>query len=167
MYDDFIRTHLQTYVDRAKTGKNDNRPAFQQMIADSKKNFFDVILVWKLDRFSRDKYDSEHYKFMLKNNNVRVISATEPIDETPEGQLMESIFEGLAAYYVAELAVKVNRVLKENALKCKFNGGSVPFGYMIDADQYFQIDPATAPIVQRGFRGLCRRRNHPVNCGRS
>ena len=144
-------TILQTYIDRAKTGKNDNRPAFQQMIADSKNNLFDVILVWKLDRFSRDKYDSAHYKFMLKNNNVRVISATEPIDETPEGQLMESIFEGFAAYYVAELAVKVNRGLKENALKCKFNGGSVPFGYKIDVEQYFQIDPVSAPIVREVY----------------
>jgi DNA invertase Pin-like site-specific DNA recombinase len=121
------------------------------MIADSKNNLFDVILVWKLDRFSRDKYDSAHYKFMLKNNNVRVISATEPIDETPEGQLMESIFEGFAAYYVAELAVKVNRGLTENALKCKFNGGSVPFGFKIDADQHFQIDPVSAPIVREVY----------------
>ena len=144
-------TVLNTYVDRAKTGKNDNRPAFQQMIADARKNLFDVILVWKLDRFSRDKYDSAHYKYLLKNNNVRVISATEPIDETPEGQLMESIFEGFAAYYVAELAVKINRGLTENALKCKFNGGTIPFGYVIDAHQYFQIDPVSAPIVREVY----------------
>jgi|GEM_PF-4201440 len=85
---------------------------------------------------------------MLKNNNIRVISATEPIDETPEGQLMESIFEGFAAYYVAELAVKVNRGLKENALKCKYNGGRVPFGYQIDSEQRFQIDPISAPLVR-------------------
>lgn len=146
-------TVLETYEDRAKTGKNDNRPAFQQMIADSKTGLFDVILVWKLDRFSRDKYDSAHYKSMLKNNNVRVISATEPIDDSPEGQLMESIFEGFAAYYVAELAVKVTRGMTENALKCKFNGGNLAFGYVIDDERHFQVDPVAAPIVREVYIG--------------
>ncbi|MCL2837827.1 MAG: recombinase family protein [Oscillospiraceae bacterium] len=88
-------TVIQAYTDRVKSGKNDNRPDFQRMIADCKKGLFDVIVVWKIDRFSRDKYDSAHCKFILKQNNVKLISATEPIDDSPEGQLMESIFEGI------------------------------------------------------------------------
>ena len=91
-------TVIKTYVDRAITGKKaENCPEFQQMIADSAIGEFDVIIVWKLDRFSRKKYDSVIYKYKLKKNGVSVISATEPIDNSPEGRLMESIFEGLVS----------------------------------------------------------------------
>ena len=140
-------TVINTYIDRAISGKSaENRPAFQQMIEDSKQRHFDIILVWKIDRFSRDKYDSVIYKHALKKNGVAVVSATEPIDDSPEGQLMESIFEGFSVYYIKDLAQKINRGMTENALKCKFNGGNITFGYKI-VEQYFQKHPETAPIV--------------------
>ena len=141
-------TIIKTYADRAISGKKaDNRPEFMQMITDSKNRLFDAVIVWKIDRFSRDKYDSVFYKNALKKNNVSVISATEPIDDTPEGQLMESIFEGFSVYYIKDLSAKVSRGMTENALKAKFNGGALTFGYMIDADKHFQPDPAKAAIV--------------------
>ena len=140
-----------TYIDRALSAKTDNRPEFQQMIRDSAKKKFDVVIVWRLDRFSRNRYDSARYKSILKKNNVRVISATENISETPEGILLESVLEGYAEYFSAELAVKVTRGMKENVLKGQYNGGTVPLGYMIDDQQHFQIDPITAPAVLEMF----------------
>ena len=90
---------IRSYADRAISGKRaDNRPEFQQMIADSSKGEFEAVIVWKIDRFSRDKYDSVCYKSKLNKNVVSVISATEPIDNSPEGKLMESIFEGFSEY---------------------------------------------------------------------
>ena len=83
----------------------------------------------------------------MKKNSVSVISATEPIDDTPEGQLMESIFEGFSVYYIKDLVMKVSRGMTENALKCKFNGGAMTFGYVIDDDRHFQPDPVNALIV--------------------
>jgi len=80
-----------------------------QMIADSKEKLFDAIIVWKIDCFSRDKYDSVYYKNVLKKNGVSVLSATEPIDDSPEGQLMESIFEGFSMYYIKDLSMKISR----------------------------------------------------------
>ena len=94
------------------------------MIKDSKEKLFDVVLVWKLDRFARNRYDSAQYKTILKKNGVRVVSANETISETAEGILMESVLEGYAEYFSADLAEKVNRGMTENALKCKFNGGN-------------------------------------------
>lgn len=85
---------IGNYIDRAFSAKTDHRPEFQHMIKDSYKNLFDIVLVWKLDRFSRDRYDSAHYKRILKKNGVRVISATEAISESPEGILLESLLEG-------------------------------------------------------------------------
>ncbi len=145
-------TIVKTYADRAISGKKaDNRPQFMQMTADSKQKLFDAVIVWKIDRFSRDKYDSVFYKNALKKNGVSVISATEPIDDTPEGQLMESIFEGFSVYYIKDLALKVSRGMTENVLKGKFNGGALTFGYYIDENKSFQPDPIQAPIVQDVF----------------
>ena len=140
-----------TYIDRALSAKTDNRPEFQQMIRDSAKKKFDVVIVWRLDRFSRNRYDSARYKSILKKNNVRVISATENISETPEGILLESVLEGYAEYFSAELAVKVTRGMKENVLKGQYNGGTVPLGYTIDENNHFQIDPITAPAILEMF----------------
>ena len=145
-------TVVRTYIDRALSAKTDSRPQFQQMIHDSATHTFEAVLVWKLDRFSRNRYDSAHYKRILKNNRVHVVSVTESISNTPEGIMLESLLEGMAEYYSAELAEKVSRGHKENALKAKFNGGPVPLGYRIDSEQHYQIDPVTAPVVQEAFQ---------------
>ncbi len=143
---------VETYIDRALSARTDRRPDFQRMIKDSVGKKFEVVIVWKLDRFARDKYDSAHYKRILKNNGVKVVSATEAISAGAEGILLESMLEGMAEYYSAELSEKVTRGLTENALKCKYNGGTLPIGYMIDSEQYFQIDPLTAPAVLDAFK---------------
>ncbi len=141
-----------SYIDRALSAKTDNRPDFQRMIKDSANGLFDTVIVWKLDRFARNRYDSAHYKAMLRKNGVKVISATEVISDTAEGILLESLLEGMAEYYSADLAEKVIRGLTENALKCKYNGGTLPIGYTIDSEQFFQVDPLTAPAVLQAFR---------------
>ena len=144
-------TVIANYIDRALTATSDNRPDFQRMIKDSYKHCFDMIIVWKLDRFSRDRYDSAHYKHILKKNGVKVVSAKENISDGPEGIILESMLEGMAEYYSAELSVKVKRGLKENALKAKVNGGQIPFGYYIDENQKLAVDETLAPIVQEAF----------------
>ena len=144
-------TVLRTYIDRAMSAKTDHRPDFQRMIKDSAKGLFDVIIVWKLDRFARNRYDSAHYKAQLRKYGVKVLSATENISDGPEGIILESMLEGMAEYYSAELSEKVIRGHTENALKCKYNGGTPTFGYIIDKDMQYQIDPRTAPAVLEMF----------------
>ena len=145
-------TILRHYIDRAFSAKTDNRPEFQAMIKDSSKKLFDMIIVWKLDRFARNRYDSARYKAQLKKNGVKVVSATETISDGAEGILLESMLEGMAEYYSADLAEKVVRGMTENALKCKYNGGTLPLGYVIDSEQCFQTDPLTAPFVLEAFK---------------
>ena len=144
-------TVLCSYIDRALSARTADRPDFQRMIRDSEKGLFDVVLVWKLDRFSRDRYDSAHYKHILKKNGVKVLSAKENISEGPEGIILESMLEGYAEYYSAELSEKIHRGQKENTLKCRNNGGWRALGYTVDADGSFVIDPLTAPIVKEIF----------------
>jgi len=143
---------VDTYIDRALSAKTDNRPEFQRMVKDSAGRAFEVVLVWKLDRFARNRYDSAHYKSVLRRNGVKVVSATETISEGAEGILLESLLEGMAEYYSAELSEKVMRGQTENALKCKYNGGTLPVGYTVDANHFYQIDPVTAPVVLDAFK---------------
>lgn len=135
------------YIDRAYTGRNDARPDFQRMLADSGRKLFDVVLVWKLDRFARNKEDSAINKALLRRNGVKVESATEAISDGPEGILIETVLEGMAQFYSADLAQKVTRGLTENALKAKVNGGHCPLGLFVDSDKHYQLDPVTAPLV--------------------
>ena len=145
-------TVLRHYIDRAISAKTDNRPEFQNMIKDSNKKLFDMIIVWKLDRFARNRYDSARYKAQLKKNGVKVVSATEVISDGAEGIILESMLEGFAEYYSVDLSEKVVRGMTDNALKCMFNGGTLPMGYVIDAEQHFQIDPVTAPYILDAFK---------------
>ena len=121
-------TVVGTYIDRALSAKTADRPEFQRMIKDSAKELFEIVLVWKLDRFSRDRYDSAHYKHILKKNGVKVISAKEHISEGPEGIILEAMLEGYAEFYSAELSEKIHRGQKENVT---YNG--VKYFYLKNA----------------------------------
>ncbi len=174
-------TILSTYIDRALSAKTDNRPDFQRMIKDSAKGLFDIALVWKLDRFARNRYDSAHYKSILKKNGVKVVSAKEAIAEDSTGILLESLLEGYAEFYSVDLSEKIHRGQKDNALKGLNNGGGIPLGYLLGKNQRLEIDPLTAPVVIEIFtrysegetvraiveslnkRGLQTKRNKPYS----
>ena len=89
-------TVVKHYIDRALSAKTDNRPDFQQRIKDSEKRLFDIVLVWKLDRFARNRYDSAHYEYQLERNHVKLVSATEPISDSPAGIMVKSMLTGMA-----------------------------------------------------------------------
>lgn len=120
---------LDTYIDRAMTGTNDNRPDFQRMMKDSAKRSFSIVLVYKFDRFSRNKYETAMHKKTLKDNGVKVVSATELVPDTPEGIIFESMLEGYAEYYSAELSQKIRRGNNESRRKGNLTGGKIPYGY--------------------------------------
>ena len=145
-------TVVKHYIDRALSAKTDNRPDFQQMIKDSEKRLFDIVLVWKLDRFARNRYDSAHYEYQLERNHVKLVSATEPISDSPAGIMVKSMLTGMAEYYSAELSEKVVRGMTENVLKGKYNGGTIPIGFKVDEGKFFHIDPLKAPFVVEAFQ---------------
>ena len=138
------------YIDRATTGTNDNRPEFQRLIADASKKEFEQILVYKLDRFSRNKYDNVVYKHKLAQYGVKVVSATEIINDTPEGALMEGLLEMFAEMYSKDLSQKVKRGIKESILKGNFIGGQILYGYKVE-DKKILIDEKTAPAIRYLF----------------
>ena len=143
-------TVVGEYIDRALSGTTDHRPEFQKMIADSSKKTFQGVLVYQLDRFARNRYDSATYKSKLKKNGVRVLSARENISDDASGVLMEAVLEGMAEYYSVELAQKIKRGMDINAEKCLSTGGNLALGFKTE-DKRIVIDPLTAPIVVNIF----------------
>ena len=141
---------VDTYIDRAMTGKNDRREDFQRMLRDSQKKLWDYVLVYKLDRFSRNKYETAIHKKTLRDNGIRLLSATENIPESPEGIILEYLLEGMAEYYSAELAQKVSRGMHESKVKGNFCGGVVLYGYRVENKKVL-VNPHEAEIVQRIF----------------
>lgn len=141
---------VNTYIDRAMTGTNDNRPDFQRMIKDSSRKEWDYVLLYKLDRFSRNKYEMAVHKKTLRDNGVRVISATEYIPDSPEAIILESMLEGYAEYYSAELSQKVKRGMKESRLKGNYTGGHLLYGYKVENHKVV-VDEEKAKAVRYIF----------------
>ena len=146
---DYKIVHI--YKDEARSGTSDSREQFQQMIEDSAKKQFEGILVYQLDRFARNRYDSATYKARLKKNGVRVYSAKENISDDASGILMESVLEGMAEYYSVELGQKVKRGMGINAEHCYYNGGVVPLGFtLIEVDSNY-VDKMGRPIKKKKY----------------
>lgn len=139
---------IGTYCDRHISGRTDERPEFQRLIADAKNKKFEAVVVYKTDRFARNKYDSAIYKRELKRNGIQIFYAAEAIPEGPEGIILESLMEGLAEYYSAELSQKIKRGMHDSALKCQSTGSGRPLGYYVDKEKRFQIDPESSQTVQ-------------------
>ena len=141
-----------SYVDRAKSAAHDveKRTEFLRMVRDARKGGFNYVLVYKLDRFARDRYDSAIYKAKLKQCGVQVISATEALSGGPESVIMESLLEGMAEYYSLELSQKVRRGINESAAKRRYLGGLPPLGLKSENNRLVP-DPDTANIVQEIF----------------
>ena len=139
------------YIDRALTGTKDSRPDFQRMIRDAERRQFEVVIVWKLDRFARNRYDSAIYKARLKKYGVRVVSVMENITDSPEGIILEGLLESMAEYYSANLSENVRRGQKESVSKGWFLGSHVPYGYRVQ-DHRLIARENEAPVAREIFR---------------
>lgn len=157
-------TVVDTYCDRHISGRTDERPEFQRLIADAKAHKFEAVVVYKTDRFARNKYDSAIYKRELRRNGIQIFYAAEAIPEGPEGIILESLMEGLAEYYSAELAQKIKRGLNESALKCQSLGSGRPLGYTVDEQKHFQIDPESSQAVKTIFEMYIKGESNAAIC---
>lgn len=137
------------YCDYAISGRTDDRPEFQRMIANAGES--DIVLVYMMDRFSRGEYDAPIYKRELAKKGVKLVSALEAIPDSPEGIIYEKLLEGLAACESKKTAIRTKRGMEGNALRCKTNGVRV-FGYRKSEDDEYEIDEHDAAFVREAFK---------------
>lgn len=153
---------IAEYADKAFSARSDQRPDFQRMIKDAKEHKFQVVIVHKLDRFSRDRYDSAFYKRELKKHGVKILSVTEKLDDSPESVMLESVIEGVAEYYSKNLGRETMKGLKENAYNGKHTGGLAPLGYRVDpVTKRVEIDPNEAGAVRMIFEMAASGAHYP------
>lgn len=156
-------TLVGTYIDRAKSGTNDNREQFQKMMSDSAKGLFNGVVVYQLDRLGRNMLDSVTNENKLKNNGVCLLSARENINsQDASTMLYKNIQYSMNEYYSYELSQKVKRGMSINAKNFYYNGGSVPLGLKLESvksdildshnrqvtKKIYVIDDEKAPIVK-------------------
>lgn len=153
---------INIYPEKARTGTNDNRPAFQKMIADAKTGIFKYIIVYMMDRFARNRKDSIIYKEMLKEKNgVRVLSALEPIAEDEGGEFYEMFLEWNAEKYSKRLSKRVKDGLDTSVANGTYCGGHLIYGYKIEQEpiagkpnkfvRRVAINPEEAEIIKFVF----------------
>ena len=152
---------LREFIDDGFSGTTDKRPAFQEMMRFCKVNAEDVdaIVVWKLNRFSRDRVDSAVYKRWLRKLGVNVISITEPMVKGIDSEVMEAMVEAMDSRYSKSLAQDVMRGMSEVARRGFYPFALSPLGYQKEevrdgrAKRYRIVpDPEFAPVIQRIFR---------------
>lgn len=143
---------IEIYADRHVSGKSiTGREEFQRMLSDAAAHRFECVIVWKVDRFGRDRQDIALSKLKLKKAGVKLLYAKESVPDGPEGIILESLLEGLAEYYSADLRQKVQRGIRESAKKGKAQGVP-PIGYKYDGNRHPVIDPEPAEAVREAFR---------------
>ncbi len=146
---------IHAFCDRAKSATTDDRPEFLKMIAASREGDFDFAIVHKLDRFSRNRYDSAYYKRELKKNGVQLLSVLEQMDDSPESIILESVLEGMSEYYSKNLAREVMKGRRESAMNCRYIGGWVPYGFRVDPQTHrYIINDYEAEAVRMIFRDV-------------
>lgn len=139
------------YIDMAQSATTDDRPEFQRMIAESAERDYDYIIVHKLDRFARNRYDSAIYSKKIEDNGKRLLSVLEKFGDGPEAVIFRSIIEGFNEYYSKNLGRETRKGHRENAYKALFNGGTPPLGYDIDEGNQYIINEYEAEAVRLIF----------------
>ena len=129
-------TVVREFCDHAKSATTDDRPEFQNMIDSAKGGDFDLAIVHKLDRFSRNRYDSAYYKRELKKCGVTLMSVLENLDDSPESIILESVLEGMSEYYSKNLAREVMKGMRESAMECRYVGGFIPYGFQVNKETH-------------------------------
>lgn len=138
---------IREYIDEAQTGTNSNRKRFQDMIADAPLREFQLVIVHRMDRWARNVDDARYYKKYLNKYGVKVISAIEEFDETPEGEFFELLSMGMAELYSKKLAREAVAGKIANAREGKAHGGIPLLGYKVK-NKYYVIEETEAEAVR-------------------
>jgi site-specific DNA recombinase len=149
---------VDEYIERAETAKTNDRPELQRMLARIREQRdVDYVILWKVDRFARNRRDDANMLFEIESSGAHLVSATENIDETPAGRLMHGMLASFAEYYSQNLG---REVIKGTTEKAKRGGTPTiaPLGYLNVRDvvdgrevRTVALDSERAPLIRLAF----------------
>ena len=143
---------VRTYADEALSGTSTaKRASYNSMLADARKGLFDVVIFHKIDRNARNEIDYFNFKRSILMMGLSYEYAGQQIDSSPEGQFMETVMVGQAAYYSRNLSKETKIKAIPFAKKSRFMGGKPPLGYRI-VDKKYEIDEQEAVVIRDIFR---------------
>lgn len=145
---------VEQYVDRALSGKTDNRPEFQRLLSDLKHRKVDLVLVHKTDRFARNRYDAAIYSRVIKQRGARLVAVSQDFGDGPEAVILEALMQGMAEYYSLNLATEVIKGRKVAISKGRHAGGTYPFGYTSDGQGGYAIVEIEAYYIRRLYQAV-------------
>lgn len=142
-------TIVKEYVDAALSGTTDQRPQFQMMLDEVKVLKPAALILWKVDRLGRDRFDLAFAKKIIRDAGCSLHYVAEPTpDDSPEASLMEGMLESMAEYYSRQLQRNIRRGMYHNAERCLYNGHAT-LGYDVGPDKHYIINDREAAIVRR------------------
>lgn len=140
------------YRDAAESGKDTDRPMFQRMLSASQKEVFDVVVFWKLDRFSRSLMHAVKLESELRNHGVSLYSVTEQIDTTSAtGRFNFRNIASAAEFERDMIRQRTQMGLNALASELKWPNDSPPLGYDLDSDRRLTIEKESAELVRKIF----------------
>ncbi len=144
-------TIITYFEDKGISGRDaEKRPAFMEMIEESKKSYFNYVLIYDSSRFARNLEQSLIYKSILKKNNVELISITEPMLDDDSQLIADALFGAMNEMYSRKLSKVVKRGMTEKALKGEYIS-CAPYGYFKPKDKPLVIVEKEANIVKEVF----------------
>ena len=150
------------YKDEGKSATNLNRPALQDLLARCRdETVIDAVLVQDTDRLARNTLDHLTIKAVLKKKNIKIISISQlMIDDSPEGNLIDTILASVNAFQSQLTGRKTSKVLEEKAKMGWYPGGRPQLGYMNAENpnptctldkRIVVLNPEVAPYIKKMF----------------
>lgn len=150
------------YRDAAESGKDTDRPMFQRMLSASRKEVFDVVVFWKLDRFSRSLMHAVKLESELRNHGVSLYSVTEQIDTTSAtGRFNFRNIASAAEFERDMIRQRTQMGLNALASDLKWPNDSPPLGYRLDSDRRLEVEEESAELVREIFALYIEERSMP------
>lgn len=139
------------FEDRGITGTTTDRPGLQHMLYEAKHKRPGYLILWKLDRLSREVHDSFIIDAQLRDFGVQIVTVAEILPED-EGlrYAIQGLYASMAHNFIVNHRSNVIRGLNYNAQNTLFNGIKI-LGYKGKPNEKYEIDPETAPIVRKIF----------------
>lgn len=142
---------VDTYADRAVSGKSDKRPEFQRMMKEAAKGKFQYVISWKSSRIGRNMLEAMMNECRLQEAGVRILYCEEDFDDTAAGRFAQRSMMNVNQFYIENLAEDIRRGMISNAGNCLANGPA-PFGYKTTKDLHYVIDSPKDEIVREIYR---------------
>lgn len=142
---------IETYADRAVSGRTDKRPDFQRMMKDAASGMFRYVIAWKSNRIGRNMLEALVNEARLEDMGVRILYVEEDFDDTAAGRFAARSMMNVNQFYSENMAEDIRRGLYDNAANCMVTNGHLPFGYKADKTLHYTIDEPRAEVIREIF----------------